>query len=160
MSLPSLTFDSDKMLNSDIQPARSWTVFLIMSDTRELLISRGHRYCSSSLLLYNTCIPELRIPQKGFYSILYNEETGYWRREAQRVFKTPHVDSLINKVPWRYLFQGMAKAHVYTWGQGADGRLGHDRPLPDNYRRSRYSVAIPFEILRLRDKFVVDIVGG
>ncbi|PUU80788.1 regulator of chromosome condensation 1/beta-lactamase-inhibitor protein II [Tuber borchii] len=97
---------------------------------------------------------------KGFYNTLYNEETGYWKREAQRVFKTPHVDSLINKVPWRYLFQGMAKAHVYTWGQGADGRLGHDRSPPDNYRRFPYSVAVPFEILGLRDKFVVDIVGG
>ncbi|KAG0125511.1 hypothetical protein HOY82DRAFT_492802 [Tuber indicum] len=97
---------------------------------------------------------------KGFHNTLYNEETGYWKREAQRVFKTPHVDSLINKVPWRYLFRGMAKARVYTWGQDTDGKLGHDRPLPDRYMRSPYSVAIPFEILGLRNKFVVDMVAG
>ncbi|KAG0641258.1 regulator of chromosome condensation 1/beta-lactamase-inhibitor protein II [Tuber brumale] len=100
------------------------------------------------------------VMRKDFYNILHNEETGYWKREAQRVFKTPHVDSLINKVPWRHLFRGMAKAHVYTWGQNTDGKLGHDRPLPDHYMRSRYSVAMPFEILGLRSKFVVDIVAG
>ncbi|CUS09757.1 unnamed protein product [Tuber aestivum] len=97
---------------------------------------------------------------KGFYNTLYDEETGYWKREARRVFKTPHVDSLINKVPWQHLFRGMAKAHVYTWGQDTDGKLGHDRSPPRHYMRSPYSVAVPFEILRLRSKFVVDIVAG
>ncbi|PWW79460.1 hypothetical protein C7212DRAFT_26956, partial [Tuber magnatum] len=97
---------------------------------------------------------------KGFYNTLYDEDTGYWKREAQRVFKTPHVDSLINKVPWQYLFRGMAKARVYTWGQATNGKLGHDRSPPKHYMRSRHSVAVPFEILRFRSKFVVDIVAG
>ena len=53
--------------------------------------------------------------KKGFY-ILQDKNSNFWKYEAQRFSKAPYVGSLSarKKFSWRYTFQGMARAQVYT----------------------------------------------